>query len=105
MKNIKKIIFFFTIIFLFSGCNTLRKGFEPNKRSGEEFLVEKKSPLEMPPSYNELPVPKQKNMQKSDRKSDVRSLVIGSKNREELEEANETISSIEKLILKEIKKN
>ena len=105
MKNIKKIIVFFTIIFLFSGCNTLRKGFEPNKRSGEEFLVEKKSPLEMPPGYNELPVPNQKNIEKPDRKSDVKSLVLGSKNKEELEEVNESISSIEKLILKEIKKN
>ena len=105
MKNIKKIIVFFTVIFLFSACNTIRKGFEPDKRSGEEFLVEKKSPLVMPPSYNELPVPSQKKIQETDRKSDVRSLVLGSKNKEKLEETNETISSIEKLILKEIKKN
>jgi len=105
MKNIKKVIVFLTIIFLFSACNTLRKGFEPNKRSGEEFLVEKKSPLVMPPSYNELPVPSQKKIEEADRKSDVRSLVLGSKNKEELEEANETISAIERLILKEIKKN
>ena len=105
MKNIKKITVFLTIIFLFSACNTLRKGFEPNKRSGEEFLVEKKSPLVMPPSYNELPVPSQKKIDKTDGKSNVRSLVLGSKNKEELEKANETISSIEKLILKEIKKN
>ena len=105
MKNIKKIILFFTVIFLFSACNTIRKGFEPDKRSGEEFLVEKKSPLEIPPGYNELPVPKQKNIEKTDRKSDVKSLLLGSKNKEELEEVNESLSSIEKLILKEIKKN
>ena len=59
----------------------------------------------MPPSYNELPVPSQKKIEETDRKSDVRSLVLGSKNKEEFEEANETISSIEKLILREIKKN
>ena len=46
-----------------------------------------------------------KKIEQTDSKSDVRSLVLGSKNKEELEEANETISSIEKLILKEIKKN
>ena len=30
------------------------------KSSTDEFLVEKKSPLVMPPDYNELPIPKEK---------------------------------------------
>ena len=29
------------------------------KNNSDEFLVEKKSPLKMPPDYNELPIPNQ----------------------------------------------
>ena len=46
MKNINQIIIFFVAIFLVSACGTIRKGFEADKRTGEEFLVEKKSLLE-----------------------------------------------------------
>ena len=102
----KKILLTILIFGFVAGCGTVSEGFKLKKgNSGDEFLVEKKSPLVMPPSYNELPVPSQKKIEETDRKSDVRSLVLGSKNKEELEETNETISSIEKLILKEIKKN
>ena len=105
MRNIKNILIIFSIIFLVSGCNTIRKGFTPDKRSGEEFLVEKKSPLVMPPSYDKLPIPNEKKIEEKDRKSEVISLLTGSKNQESTDFNKENISSIEKLILKEIKKN
>ena len=65
MEHFKNILVFLSMVILLFGCNTLRKGFEPDKRSGEEFLVEKKSPLVMPPDFDELPIPNQ------DRKSVV----------------------------------
>ncbi len=43
---------------MFQGCSSLKEGFRSQKKnSTDEFLVEKKSPLVMPPEYNELPVP------------------------------------------------
>ncbi|MDC3174100.1 DUF3035 domain-containing protein [Candidatus Pelagibacter sp.] len=105
MKNFKKILVFLSMAILLSGCNTLRKGFEPDKRSGEEFLVEKKSPLVMPPDFNELPIPNQEKVKAETRKSTVKSLISGSNDKAITEENNESISSIEKLILKQIKKN
>ena len=57
MKDYKKLLTLLTIVILLSGCNTVKKGFQPDKRSGEEFLVEKKSPLVMPPEFNDLPIP------------------------------------------------
>jgi len=105
MINLKKITFLIIIFFLVSGCSTLKKGFQPDKRSGEEFLVEKKSPLVMPPSYDKLPIPNEKKIEEKDRKSEVISLLTGSKNQESTDFNKENISSIEKLILKEIKKN
>ena len=107
MKNIKTLLFFFITLSLVSSCNTIRKGFTPDRKSGEEFLVEKKSPLVIPPNFNELPIPKQLNKKKEDRKLNVKSILLGSENKE-LDTSNsnkETISTIEKLILKKIKKN
>ncbi len=105
MKNIKKIIVFFVVIFLFSACGTIRKGFEPDKRTGDEFLVKKKSPLVMPPSYNELPIPKEEIIEKENIKTDIKSILLGSEKKEASVTNNESISTIEKLILKKIKKN
>ena len=66
MKKFK--IIFFIILFgsFFYSCTTLKKGFESQrKNSTEEFLVEKKQPLVMPPDFEKLPIPdqNQKNTQ------------------------------------------
>tara|TARA_B100000614_G_C14338753_1_gene407929 strand:- start:22 stop:324 length:303 start_codon:yes stop_codon:yes gene_type:complete len=51
------ILILLSILFLHS-CGTLRDGFtNPKKENSDEFLVEKKSPLVMPPNYDELPMP------------------------------------------------
>lgn len=105
MINLRKITFLIIIFFLVSGCSTLKKGFQPDKRSGEEFLVEKKSPLVIPPNYNKLPVPSQKKNDEMENKIDLKSLVLGPKNQDTPDKNSETVGSIEKLILKEIKKN
>ena len=105
MKNIKTILIFFGFTFLVSACDTVRKGFTPDKRSGEEFLVEKKSPLVMPPSYNELPIPSQESKNSKNVKIDIKSLITGKKDIKSNEINSDKPSSIEKLILKEIKKN
>tara|TARA_X000000368_G_scaffold401571_1_gene374589 strand:+ start:22 stop:345 length:324 start_codon:yes stop_codon:yes gene_type:complete len=54
--NILIIIFF--SFFLYS-CQTAKEALGGKKRSeqGDEFLVEKKNPLAMPPDYDELPTP------------------------------------------------
>ena len=47
-----------TLIFLYS-CQGAKDALQGKKRSdtNDEFLVEKKNPLTMPPDFNELPVP------------------------------------------------
>ena len=54
--NILIIIFF--SFFLYS-CQTAKEALGGKKRSeqGDEFLVEKKNPLAMPPDYEKLPTP------------------------------------------------
>ena len=50
---------------LLTSCSTVKKGFQnPKKNNSDEFLVEKKSPLVMPPDFDELPIPKKKDNKK-----------------------------------------
>ena len=40
---------------MLSNCSTVKEAFDPQrKNSSDEFLVEKKSPLSMPPEFNEI---------------------------------------------------
>ena len=59
-KSYKKIIFLLIILNLFNGCKSIKDGLEGNKKSksAEEFLIQKKNPLVLPPDYSKLPLPK-----------------------------------------------
>ena len=60
MKNLRIFIFLNIAILILTSCSTIKKGFQnPKKYSSDEFLVEKKSPLVMPPDFDELPIPKE----------------------------------------------
>ena len=63
---IKKNILIGFLLFFISSCSTLKDGFESQrKNSTEEFLVEKKRPLVMPPDYNKLPIPLEEKIELS----------------------------------------
>ena len=60
-----KILLLIYLLFSFNSCGTIKEGFTNQKKnSSDEFLVEKKSPLVMPPDYSELPVPSSKKKYK-----------------------------------------
>jgi len=81
----------------------LKEGFTNKKNNSDEFLVEKKSPLVMPPDYNELPIPNEENLDIET--NDIKSLISKSKNSDIKENSNEKKSSFEGLILEKIKNN
>ena len=92
------------IAILFSSCSSLKEGFvNQKKNSSEEFLVEKKSPLVMPPDYNELPIPNEENI--NEESNEIKSLISKSKNGEIDENFDEKSSSFEGSILEKIKNN
>ena len=82
----------------------MKEGFSNQKKNNsDEFLVEKKSPLVMPPDYNELPIP---NEEKTNKESnEIKSLISKSKNGEIKENSDEKSSSFEGSILEKIKNN
>ena len=104
MKYFKLLIFFQLILFLYS-CSTIKEGFTNQKKSSsDEFLVEKKSPLVMPPDYNDLPVPDQNKETAEINENKIKDLVT--KNENENGENNNSEDGnldIEQSILKTIK--
>ena len=109
MKNFKNYILIILILLFFVSCSTLKDGFRNQKKNNsDEFLVEKKSPLIMPPDYKELPLPKTENEQGNNNSGEeiVKSLIINkSNNAKSDEKQNSSTNEFEKNILNKIKKN
>ena len=105
---INHIKFSFLIILstiLLSNCGSVQKAFDPqNKNTSEEFLVEKKSPLSIPPSFEELPVPSNEKVNKESQINNIESLITEKSNNEKLETL-ESDKDFEQSILDKIKNN
>ena len=100
----KKFNLLFTLgiaLIILSGCNTVKKGFQnPKKNSSDEFLVEKKSPLVMPPEFNELPIPNQNENTNQKQTNNIKSLI---KDNNENTDQEVSDSDLEGSILSKIK--
>jgi len=104
MNNYKKFIIFNILLMLYS-CGTIKEGFTNQKKnSSDEFLVEKKLPLVMPPSYGELPLPSSEKTNKENQINNIESLLSKKKDNENLENV-ESDKNFEESILKKIKNN
>ena len=76
MKKFNLLFILGIALIILSGCNTVKKGFKnPKKNSSDEFLVEKKSPLVMPPEFNELPIPNQNEDINQKNENNIKSLI------------------------------
>ena len=105
IKIFNKILVIFIIGLFISSCNTVKKAFDPQrKNSSEEFLVEKKSPLSVPPDFDELPVPSNEIVNKEDQADNIESLITEKNNDEKLE-TDESNKDFEQSILDKIKNN
>ena len=105
MKKIK--IFILTILFfvVLQSCGTIKEGFSSQKKnSSDEFLVEKKSPLVMPPDFEELPIPNKNETQTNENSNSIKSIISSNKDSVSTQN-NETNQNLESSILKKIKKN
>ena len=76
MKKFNLLFILGITLIILSGCNTVKKGFQnPKKNSSDEFLVEKKSPLVMPPEFNELPIPNQNKDSIQKQENNIKNLI------------------------------
>ena len=104
--NIFKKFILLNFILLLASCATAKDAFVNQKKSStDEFLVEKKSPLVMPPDYNELPIPKEKIEQTDINENEFKTLITQT-NQDTKSDSNEDVNkNFEELLLDKIKKN
>ena len=102
-KNIFCIII---LSLLFNACQSVKDGLTGKKKNNsDEFLVEKKNPLVLPPDFGDLPVPE--NIENIKTNNDTSKNII-TLNKEDLSnkklKKDSELSSIEKSIMENIKK-
>ena len=104
----KKIIILLSSLFFLISCTGAKDALQGKKRSenSDEFLVEKKNPLTVPPDIDELPVPlDQEEEGETENQEDInikKVLSIDENQDDNLEEQNQNQNSIEKTILEKI---
>ncbi len=107
IKKFKLLIFIGMMSLFLYGCNTVKEAFDPQrKNSTEEFLVEKKSPLSMPPDFEKLPVPRNDKQINQDQGEDIKFFITENDNNgDQSTEKESSDIDFEKLILDKIKSN
>ena len=99
-------IFLLIIIISLTGisCSSVKNAFDPERNnSSEEFLVEKKSPLSIPPDFEKLPVPQSEENQKE--KSNEIQILLNKTNTNSSQSNEDKDTKLDKLILEKIKDN
>ena len=103
----RKIIYLSSILFLITACadtwSSVKRGLTGQKQnSTDEFLVEKKDPLVLPPNFEDLPVPSDSQIEEETEISSFEktlSITTG----EEIDEGSSS-STTEESILNKIRK-
>ena len=102
MKN-----FFYLIIIFFTlaACQSTKDALTLKKKSSsDEFLVEKKSPLVLPPNYGELPLPDEDIIkEKNNENNDVKITLGDEKIEIDVPIKNSKPTPLEKKVLEKIK--
>ena len=107
MKKTNPLITSFLILLFLNSCGTVAEGLGGSKKKGsDEFLVEKKSPLVLPPSFGELPEPGKEPeeniiLEKKDT-SDIEDIINQSSSKSTSEKSVDSKNSIEQSIIKKI---
>jgi len=104
MNKTKAIILIILMCTTLLSCTSIKEGLSSSKNNTDEFLIEKKAPLVMPPlvmppDFNELPIPSN-SLIKNNEEDSVKKLINKSGN----ENSNNSEGGLEKSILEKIKK-
>ena len=107
MRIIYNILKIFSVSLLLFSCSGALDGFKLKRKStsGDEFLIQKKDPLVLPPDFSKLPNPENEIEETEEEESQVE--IVFKNDNSENDENNDTNSSssgLEKSILKKIEK-
>ena len=102
MKNF--FLYILCLLFLYS-CQSIKDGLTGKKsEKSDEFLVIKKNPLEIPPDFNDLPVPQSEKIENQSEATDedIENLIKSINTENTIDTSNR---SAEEFVIKEINKN
>jgi hypothetical protein len=98
----------FIVLITLTACQNVKDGLTGQKKKNtDEFLVKKKSPLVLPPDFDQLPVPK-KTIDNSviEEENDLKKILTQDKSKIDTASKNEPSNdSLEKSIIEKIKSN
>ena len=105
MKNIKYLILSLIFFGSLTSCGAIKDGFSLQKKDNtDEFLVEKKNPLVLPPDYGELPLPQDIAIKKiKEGENEVKVLLSNDKIETDNIIKNSKPSSLEKSIIDKVR--
>ena len=105
--NFRNILLFLNLIIFLSSCGVAKDAFSNQKKNNsDEFLVEKKSPLIMPPDFDELPIPNNQNNKDNTQETTIKKLISTTDN--DAYKSENTVSSstnLEKSLIEKINNN
>tara|TARA_A100001011_G_scaffold379783_1_gene446234 strand:+ start:945 stop:1277 length:333 start_codon:yes stop_codon:yes gene_type:complete len=105
MNKNNLILLAFLSLLLLNACQAAKDGLTgKTKDNTDEFLVQKKNPLVLPPDYNDLPVPKKLEKKKEqslqDTDNEIKKLIESNTGEESSSESSSADQSLENSILK-----
>ena len=101
------IILILLMLLVTASCQTVKNAVSGAKQeNSDEFLVQKKNPLVLPPDFNDLPVPYDESVKAAEVQieDDIEKL-LGMENNTENTNQESDSDSIESFVLKKIKEN
>ena len=102
MRIINNILKIFSVSLLLFSCSGTLDGFKLKRKStsGDEFLIQKKDPLVLPPDFSKLPNPENEIEEIEKEESQVEIVFKNDENND----TNSSSTGLEKSILKKIQK-
>ena len=104
MNFLKKLFLSLIVVFILSSCQSMRDNLSMKKKdSVDEFLIQKKNPLVVPPEFSKLPVPKNQTKDMDDNNDenlDLSKVIDGSNTLKETKSSNDLEKSISDILNK-----
>ena len=102
MKNFYKFIILSLMVLILTSCQSVVDGISMKKKSNtDQFLIEKKSPLVLPPDFDELPEPASEAKTSEEEEFDIKNVLGQTSTSDENKKTDS--SSIKNTIMKKIK--
>ena len=103
MKCTFKILLLLITVFILEGCSNVKEGLSLKKKQGiDEFLIERKNPLTVPPDFSSLPQPRNsiEENKVEDKEIDLKKVLTETKEKKTISSSDNLEKSISDILNK-----